>query len=730
MQISRLYTNGLMNSFRTETFNVTMPGKTESFFIQGGQRWQTVTLLSNDTSVTISNVGFRASVDIQPVDELVGYFSASNDVYSEVWGLGARAVQAACVEVNSQTAGWEISKDGALVRGQYPGVSALGIDFADYTMSFSTKITRGGTGWRVAAGQNTGYGPYFLLTSDSAQYLSANTAAAPPNSLIATYGFSIIDFYLSSAPPLYYSNPFPILENEWYRISTTIGSSGYNISVNGTQFAYVPYTTLQPWVNAGFGGGNVITTGSWGFGPFMDQAAYVKDIEVIAQDGTTIYSNPLTSTDILQEYLVASNAYAVCLDGAKRDREIWIGDFAHTARELAVSTGRYDFIKSMIEYTFLGQFTSGPAAGLVPIQNSMGSGPQYQADYYPAQYGETDYQLFFLLTLGDYFALTSDTTLLQKHWNGAKLLVDAMVLTYLDPGTGLLANSSASWFTAQGYQNATAPTALFATSLKQLAVAATYLKDITTADYYMDLHANLTTAINSQLWDPTLGEYSIALGIPGETSILATAFTIRGGIANSSQATSSVQSLSSLFYLLGYKDSTGVSNGPGTDLSPNTQGFLLESLFLAYTELNVDADIIIPVIKNMLELFWPTMLNQNEYYTGAPWEYVHADGSPGLGIFTSLCHPWGGAPTYVLTNYVLGVRRELEISTGKYGWVFDPPLEVLQGLGLTWVKGRVPLDGGGWIEASWAIENGKVTSNVEVKEARGVEVDVKISSRL
>ena len=718
-----------MNSFRTETFNITTPGNTESFFIQGGQRWQTVTLLSNNTSVTISNVGFRASVEIKPTDKLIGSFSASNEVYDGVWGLGARAVQAACVEVDSQNAGWEISQDGALVRGQYPGVSALGMGFGDYTMSFSTKITSGGTGWRVAAGQNTGYGAYFLLTSDGPQYLSANTAA-PPNSVIATYGFSIIDFYLSSAPPLYYSNPFPISENEWYRISTTIGSSGYNISINGTQFAYVPYTTLQPWVNAGFGGTNVITTGSWGFGPFMDQAAYVKDVEVVAQNGSTIYSNPLTSTDILQEYLMASNAYAVCLDGAKRDREVWIGDFAHTARELAVSTGRYDFIKSMIEYTFLGQFTSGPGAGLVPIQNSMGSGPEYQAAYYPAQYGETDYQLFFLLTLGDYFALTSDTALIYKHWSGAKLLVNAVVSAYLDPGTGLLANSAASWFTAQGYQNATAPTALFATGLKQLAIAATSLKDTITADYYTALHANLSRAINSQLWDSTLGAYSIALGVQGDTSILATAFTIRAGIANSTQATSSIQSLDSLFYLLGYKDSTGIGNGPGTDLSPNTQGFLLESLFLAYTELNVAANIVVPAIKNMLEVFWPTMLNQNEYYTGAPWEYVHADGTPGLGIFTSLCHPWGGAPTYILTNYVLGVRRELDISTGKYGWMFDPALEVLQGLGLTWVKGRVPLDGGGWIEASWAIEDGKVISNVEVKEAKGVEVGVKIPSRL
>jgi hypothetical protein len=383
----------------------------------------------------------------------------------------------------------------------------------------------------------------------------------------------------------------------------------------------------------------------------------------------------------------------------------------------------------MIEYEFLGQFTSGPAAGIVPIQNSMGSGPQYQSVYYPSQYFETDYQLYFLLTLGDYFALTSDTALLSKYWSGTKLLVEAIVSNYLDASSGLLASSSSFWFTAPFYQNATAPTALFAIGLKQLAVVAKSLKDTATADYYTTLHANISRAINTENWDSTMGSYTAGIG-GGGISLLATAFTIRAGIANSSQATSSIQSLSSLFYLIGYKDETIVGSSPTTSLSPNTQGFLLESLFIAYNQLNVSADVVVPVLQNLLDVYWPKMLNQNEYYTGAPWEYVYADGSPGIGIFTSLCHPWGGAPTYVLTDYVLGVRRELDATTGEYRWVFDPVLEVLQGLGLTWVNGRVPLESGGWIEAGWEIEDGIVVWNLEVIGALGLNVDVKIPSRL
>ena len=675
-------------------------------------------LLSN-TSVTIKNIGFRASVEIKPADELVGSFSCSKIVYDKVWDLGARAVQASCVEAYTQPSTWQISKEGAYIRGQQPGISAAGAYFGQYNVSFTTKITRGGTGWKVAADENQNYGAEFVLTTDGPQLLNTDTSVVPPNTLIAGYGYSIVNFYLGSATPIHYPNPFPIHENEWYRISTFLGPSGYNVSVNGTQFAYVPYASF---------GGSDLNTGSWGFGPYLDQAAYYKDVKVIAHNGTVLYTDPLTSTDILQEYRVASNEYSVCLDGAKRDREIWIGDFAHTARELASSTGRYDFIRSMIEFTFLGQFTSGPAVGIVPIQDSMGSGLQYQSVFYPSQYGETDYQLFFILTLGDYFALTQDTAFYSKHWDGVKLVVDAMVSNYLNPQTYLLDNSSASWFTAPGEQNATAPTALFVVGLQQLAVVASALKDAKTSNYYSALSANISTAINVLNWNPMLGAYNTAFG-GGGTGVLATAFTLRAGITNNSQATTSIQALSDLFYLIGYKDTSTTGNSSTTTLSPNTQGFLLESLFIAYTQLDVSVDIVAPVLHNLLDVYWPKMVNQNEYSTGCPWEYVYADGAPGLGLFTSLCHPWGGAPTYVLTDYVLGVRRELTSKTGQYEWVFDPPLKLLKRLGLTSANGKVPLQNGGWIKASWALENEYVKSHVEVIGAPGVTVHSKIPKK-
>lgn len=101
------YSNGLSNTFRVETFNLTEPGRVESFFIQGGQRWETVTLLSNET-VRLSSVGFKATSDHFASDEAPAQFSTSNQLYNQIWDLGPRVVQAACIDAGNAPSTWEV----------------------------------------------------------------------------------------------------------------------------------------------------------------------------------------------------------------------------------------------------------------------------------------------------------------------------------------------------------------------------------------------------------------------------------------------------------------------------------------------------------------------------------------------------------------------------------------------------------------------------------------------
>ncbi|CAI7634564.1 unnamed protein product [Penicillium pancosmium] len=726
-----LFTNGLMNSFRHETFNISHSGTTESYFIQGGLRWQSITLIG-DTPITIRKAGLRPSVNITDPESLPGSFSASKDIYQQVWNLGGRAVQAACVEKYSQPSTWDISDQGAFIRGQFPAVSALGNGFGNYTLEFRTKISTGGTGWRVAGGANGGYGPYFVLSSNQKELISPNITSLPRNSLVAGYGFTLINqTILNSAAPRMYNIPAMTIENDkWYRIKTSINATGYAISVDDQLIAFVENQYFRSYIDSTWGSGS-LTDGNFGFGPYLSQAAYVRDVQVTAVNGTMIYDNPLTSTDILQEYAVASNEYAVCLDGAKRDRTVWIGDFAHTARIIAVSSGRYDFIKSMIEFEFDWQYPPGPAHGLVPIQAYMGAGQKYREVYYPSEFGETDYQFFFLLVLTDYFALTNDRDFLCENWNGIKLLVSTLVDRYYDQTSGLMASPDSSWFTAQGSQNATAPTALFVVALNQLIDVAISLDDSSSVSSWKDLSQNITAAINDKLWNESLGAYSLSLNQPNDTAILATAFTIRAGIASPDHVARSVARLSDTFLSIGYKDNSAASNAASTQLSPNTQGFLLESLFLAHTKYGTSASEVLPAIRNLSEVFWPKMVTQKEYSTGASWEYLYQDGSPGIGIFTSLSHPWGGAPTYIFSNYILGVRTEWNAQKKEYEWIFDPAWEIAEGLGLEWAKGKVPLSSGGYIQAEWNLPaharnaTSKPRMNATVVGNKAISINVK-----
>ncbi|EWG37596.1 hypothetical protein FVEG_01161 [Fusarium verticillioides 7600] len=99
---------------------------------------------------------------------------------------------------------------------------------------------------------------------------------------------------------------------------------------------------------------------------------------------------------------------------------------------------------------------------------------------------------------------------------------------------------------------------------------------------------------------------------------------------------------------LGYKDrSTLNDHDIETKISPNTNGLLLRAI-LAAEDWGRAAELIYNV--------WGAMLKDPETRSGASWEYLPAIGQPGLGAFTSLGHPWGGAANYILTEWAVGLR--------------------------------------------------------------------------
>lgn len=79
---------------------------------------------------------------------------------------------------------------------------------------------------------------------------------------------------------------------------------------------------------------------------------------------------------------------------------VWIGDLVHTARTLASSTYRLDNVTGVLEFEAARQQESGLGTRLVPTDAQLGVSSQNKDDQYPILYPITDYQIFYLITIG------------------------------------------------------------------------------------------------------------------------------------------------------------------------------------------------------------------------------------------------------------------------------------------------------------------------------------------
>ncbi|KAL2829892.1 glycoside hydrolase family 78 protein [Aspergillus pseudoustus] len=621
------FANGFSNTFRVETFNVTTTGRVESFFIQGGLRWQNLKPLT-EGSIRVCGLGLRSANDRTPIDQLPGFFESSNSLYNEIWALGVRALQQVCIAAGTAPYTWEVTADGPYLRGQQTAQSVKGASFANYTLEFDAKIIRADTGWKVAAGV-AGYGAYFVLTSNypsQSSFVNINRTVVPPNTLASQ---------LTTGKVNYYPLPFDVQEDQ------------------------------------------CLSGGTWGFGPYQDQTALVKDVQVYSQNVTLLYQNPMTSDEIL-EYGIMGNTHNLCLDGAKRDRLVWSGDFIHTSRIIQASTSRSDFISGTLDYLIDRQAgNSSVYEGFFRMEPGMGQSAKY-ADIYNS-FSLLDYQSLILEAVAQYYKNSGDRAFLLKHWFKIEKGVET-VLQLVDKQSGL-----AGMFFL-GSSNGTAALALLAHTLTELAELAATMNATDAASLWAQ-HANsIKTTINQELWGSELRTLSIA----------GSAWEILCGIANTTQTKSIIAALSSLRLGLGYNSSTSVANSSSTNLSPFLSGFLLEAILQESRKSSSASVARTTAISVLLDQLWVAMVNQDEYYTGASWEYLSPDGRPGLDLITSHSHPWGGAPTYVFSEYVLGVQPT---AAGFATWIFQP---AILDINPSWARGRVSTPQG-TIQASWRL---------------------------
>jgi alpha-L-rhamnosidase len=247
----------------------------------------------------------------------------------------------------------------------------------------------------------------------------------------------------------------------------------------------------------------------------------------------------------------------------------------------------------------------------------------------------------------------------------------------------------------------------------QLATALGYA-DI--AAGYSATAAQLRAAINAHLFNASTGLYDVSTAQHGVAAQDSNSYAVLYGVAPAPGTTvaSLLQKLTAALYRTpSAPNATGpvpVQQSSGsTQVGPYTSAYELFARFETG-----DTAGALALIRNE----WGLMRNSSPYYSGATWEYVALDGTPGLGEGTSLAHGWGSGPTSALSKYVLGVRP---VEPGYETWLIEP-----QTGDLSWAEGTVPTPYGP-IEVKWRNTSKGLSLEIEVPAGTSGAVGVPVS---
>jgi hypothetical protein len=232
----------------------------------------------------------------------------------------------------------------------------------------------------------------------------------------------------------------------------------------------------------------------------------------------------------------------------------------------------------------------------------------------------SDYQILGLSAFTNYVSMSNDLDFVRDTWSQGQLL-PSWLLDQVNATTGLL-------FLYGGFlgpsSGGSAINCAFVQALKALADVATAINNTDSASQYQIVAATLAAKINKSLWNSNLGVYSLSLASLEDFSVNSCGFCITSGTANATQALLFLTAIQQLKLSFGYKDSTEVNGtDPSTNISPNTNGFLLAALMSQGTSTATTKSL------ELLQSLWGAMLANNETTTGASWEYLTVAGEPG-----------------------------------------------------------------------------------------------------
>ena len=645
-----------------DDYPVSAPGTITNRYVQGGERYEEITLTSPG-SLTLSRLGIHYIADNTQPDKLPGSFDSSSNELNQIWNDSEYTDQLDSVPAGSLPPSWVVQNGSVSAAGELsgPDVGLLnqGSGWTDYTDSFQTSIVDNQAGWFVR-GQDANDGYLFILndnvdtsgTPDTLQELAVNQGNYQSLGSVAL--------------------PEPVTAGSWHTVATTVSGTTITVSLDGTQLASLTSTAYS--------------SGTVGFREFLGEQADFKDLTVTSSSGATLYSNSLGGSSALSGFSVpGENYYASILDGARRDRAIWVGDMNVEGPSVFYSTDNASYIKGSLQALGSYQLSSGFATGALAPTNPLHTGPLT-----PGTTGtySASYSMYFVLGLQDYYLYSGDTAFIRQEWPAVEAEL-AWSATQVDANGLFVTNGSdnADWDFYDGGKNGevTEYNLLYYKSLLDGAILASAAGDSTQAAAYTTDAANLKAAINAHLYNSATDLYYLSDQDTTTVAQDANSLAVLYGVAPAASDATILADVKSDLWTTPYGPQPFSGTGYADVVSPFVSGYELDASFAANDTADAEA---------LLDSVWGGMISPGPDDTGTRWENINGTtGQPGFGASTSLAHGWSTTPVSALSGYVLGVQP---VTAGYATWTVQPHPGTL-----TWTEGRVPTPHGS-IDVDWA----------------------------
>ncbi|KAH9895388.1 Six-hairpin glycosidase-like protein [Xylariomycetidae sp. FL2044] len=633
-----------MDTYRVNNYNITGAQLHTNRLIQGAFRYQKLNL-SSPGSLELSNVGVYPTTDTTPLTELPGSFNCSDEDFTRIWYTGARTVQLSEIPKNTIPNFWDISSEGAIVDSLAPQVLASSdvAGLSQYEVSFEVKPVKNGFGFMVLGSVfNVGIYVYCDIT----------------NGVISAYNGST---ERDGVPLATASLNGTVSLGSWYSVHSTVATTDIAVSINGLRL--LSFTQTSAFY------------GSFGLGASYGHSAVFRNLKA-SSSNVKIYSSSLTDESFLDDFQMGGNPLDTVVDGSRRDRIVYTGDLDISLGSGFASTGGNSYVHGSIALMASYQATPGFFIPAAKIQQSPLDVPLNSNTT-----GLIGYSFNFLTAIAQYYQLTGDAEFAETYSTAVTRMLDWAHSQVLP--RGLLNISDAS---IGGDWNYYDPTQGGVITKFNMVYAYALQQSIPFLQ---------ASGVDTSAYEDQLADLPVTDGFAQDANALA----ILAGVTSQDHTAQVVlDTLASELYLpagpLAFSSST-TAQGFARKISPYSSAYHLRAAFMA----NDTA-----AVTTLLRSLWAPMADPaSANYTSCFWETLEADGTPGLGISTSLCHGWAAGPTAELSRNVLGIQNT---SPGFRTWKVAPVT-----LGLEWAQGKYPTPLGD-ILVNWRFVDGLLNMTV------------------